>query len=352
MNREKVFVGMSGGVDSSVAALRLIKRGYNVVGVFIKVWQPDFIHCDWEKERLDAMRVAAHLGISFLTFDAEIAYKKEVADYMIHAYETGYTPNPDVMCNEHVKFGAFFDWAKANGADKVATGHYARIAERDGIFHLLRGTDSSKDQSYFLWRIHASLFPSILFPVGDSVKTEIRKEAKDALIPIFDKADSQGVCFLGEINMKDFLAHYIPLNEGDVLDEWGSIIGTHSGALLYTLGERHGFTTSIKSAGSKAQYVIDRNLEKNTITVASHPPTLTKGARIQLADTNALGIGLVGSTVAQFRYRQTPVRVAITVGENHSAILSTAETAVTIPMRGQSCVLYRGDECCGGGIIS
>jgi tRNA-specific 2-thiouridylase len=273
---ETVFVGMSGGVDSSVAAKRLIELGYRVVGVFIKVWQPDFIVCEWEKERLDAMRVAAHLGIPFLTFNAEETYKKEVADYMIHAYEAGYTPNPDVMCNEHVKFGSFFNWARGLGADKIATGHYARTVTKNGVTQLLRGIDTSKDQSYFLWRIPKEVLQYVIFPVGDTLKLDVRKEAEDAGIPTFAKSDSQGVCFLGDIDMKEFLSHFIQLSSGPVLNEAGTQIGTHNGALLYTIGERHGFSVETKKDSNVPQYVIRRNLEENTITVAGEPLMITE----------------------------------------------------------------------------
>jgi len=172
MKKETVFVGLSGGVDSSVAALRLIEKGYRVVGVFIKTWQPDFIICNWEKERLDAMRVAASLDIPFLTFNATEAYKNDVADYMIAEYVRGRTPNPDVMCNKQVKFGAFLDFALKEGADKVATGHYARVEKEGGRHILKRGIDKTKDQSYFLWTLTEKQLAKILFPVGDTAKEE------------------------------------------------------------------------------------------------------------------------------------------------------------------------------------
>ena len=351
---ETVFVGMSGGVDSSVAAKRLIERGYRVVGVFMKVWQPDFIVCEWEKERTDAMRVAAHLGIPFLTFNAEESYKKEVADYMIHAYEAGYTPNPDVMCNEHVKFGSFFNWARAQGADKIATGHYARTTvTKDGVTQLFRGIDASKDQSYFLWRIPKEVLPYVIFPVGDTLKLDVRKEAEDAGIPTFAKSDSQGVCFLGDINMKEFLSHFIQLSSGPVLNEAGTQIGRHSGALLYTIGERHGFNVDTKGNSNAPQYIISRDLKENTITVAREPLTISEKNEIMLTDTRQIGSGFTSVMSAQFRYRQSPVPVQIEIADDQNVILHSAVTSsILAPMSGQSCVLYRGDECCGGGVIS
>ncbi len=213
-----IFVGLSGGVDSSVAAKRLVEAGHTVIGVFIKTWHPAFLACTEESDRLDAMRVAAHLNIPFLTFDAVEAYKSTVADYMIREYAEGRTPNPDVMCNKNVKFGAFLDWALKQGADAVATGHYARIEVREGVPVLLRGKDPDKDQSYFLWSLSHEKLSRIIFPLGESMKHNVRKEAEGAGIPVFDKRDSQGICFLGDVDIKGFLSHYIPLQKGNVLD--------------------------------------------------------------------------------------------------------------------------------------
>jgi tRNA-uridine 2-sulfurtransferase len=348
----RVFVGMSGGVDSSVAAKRLLDRGYDVVGVFIKVWQPDFIHCDWERERLDAMRVAAHLGIPFLTMNAEDVYKREVADYMIRSYEAGITPNPDVMCNEHVKFGAFYEWAKANGADKIATGHYAQAKSVSDIMHLYRAVDPSKDQSYFLWRIKQHVLEDVLFPIGDTLKSDIRAEALRAHIPTATKSDSQGICFLGQIDMYTFLSQYIDLKEGAVLNEDGVTIGTHRGALLYTQGQRHGFTVSAQGS-QMPHYVVSRDRERNTITVSTNPYAHEARTSIHLSEINMLGSGLSSSVLHGVpRYHAVPVLVTVESRENGSAILSRATGDMHEWVTGQSCVLYREDECVGGGVIS
>jgi tRNA-uridine 2-sulfurtransferase len=350
---KRVFVGMSGGVDSSVAAKRLIQRGYDVTGVFIKVWQPDFIHCDWEKERLDAMRVAAHLGIPFLTMNAEDAYKREVAEYMVNAYKDGLTPNPDVMCNEFVKFGAFFTWAREHGADYVATGHYAQVKETAGVFSLHKAVDTSKDQSYFLARIHNDVLPYVLFPIGDTLKSDIRKEAERARIPTATKADSQGICFLGQIDMKTFLGHYLELVPGKVLDTNGQTIGEHSGALLYTIGQRHGFQTHQSGGDARPQYVIGRNLEDNTITVDTSAPQSADTINITLRHIHRLGNGFTTSMHAVFRYHGESEPVEVTESKDGTTvILHTANTSVHTPAKGQVCVLYSGDECCGSGIIS
>ena len=270
----KVFVGMSGGVDSSVSALLLKKAGYDVTGVFIKVWQPDWITCNWKEERIEAMRVAAHIGIQFVTLDLVQEYKTEVIDYMIAEYKAGRTPNPDVMCNREVKFGAFWRWARAQGAHFVATGHYARVCKSEpdtssseraskpagfvlcswppparpagrrcaaqcpsefvsgSDFSLLTGTDNNKDQSYFLWTLNQDDLEHIMFPVGHLTKPQVRALATKHKLPNAEKKDSQGLCFIGKIDVKEFLSHYIRTEKGNVLNERGEIIGTHEGALL------------------------------------------------------------------------------------------------------------------------
>lgn len=349
MQKERVFVGLSGGVDSSVAAKRLIDAGYDVTGVFIKTWQPDFIPCTWEAERRDAMRVAAVLDIPFLTCDAETAYRDEVAAYMIREYTAGRTPNPDVMCNKYVKFGVFLEFAREHGVDTVATGHYARVEEQEGDYILKRGIDTEKDQSYFLWTLTTAQRASILFPVGNSTKAAIRKEAEHAGLPTFAKADSQGICFLGEINMKEFLKQYAKTVPGNILDTNGNIIGTHDGALLYTIGERHGFTVTRSTHKGVPQYVVAKDLALNTITVATTLRT-AQGTKIRLHHINWISAPRE-TCEAQFRYRQTPFHVQIEEKSDHTGTLSVTDSSIEIPSAGQSCVFYDGDVCLGGGII-
>jgi tRNA-specific 2-thiouridylase len=350
--QQTVFVGLSGGVDSSVAALRLKKQGYNVVGVFIKVWHPDFMVCNWEAERLDAMRVAAHLEIPFLTCDAEAAYRDEVAHYFISEYKAGRTPNPDVLCNKEVKFGAFLKFAKERGADFIATGHYVQRVESDYGATMQRGVDNNKDQSYFLWALQNDQLEFSLFPVGDSSKEIIRREATAARIPTATKKDSQGVCFLGHIDIPDFLSHYIELVPGDVLDTEGSVIGNHKSALVYTIGQRHGFSVFSKDTKRTQHYVIAKNIEANTITISNELPTTTTTTKIKLINTVLRQPLLVGTIYeAQFRYRQTPFQIKITSIEPDSIVIEPA-TSVEQPAIGQSCVIYSGDLCLGGGTIS
>lgn len=347
---KRVFVGLSGGVDSSVTAKRLIDAGYDVTGVFIKTWHPDFLTCTEEQDRNDAMRVAAHLGIPFLTCDAIDAYKHDVADYMISEYTEGRTPNPDVMCNKSVKFGVFLKFALLRGASHIATGHYARVREHSGTFHLYRGTDSNKDQSYFLWTLTQEQLSHTFFPVGDTDKPEIRKEAELAELPTFAKNDSQGICFLGQVDITEFLSHYVTVSPGDVLNESGACIGTHNGALFYTMGQRQGYT--IKTVGSESvpHYVVAKNILANTITVSTAPKEVV-GETIKLSHLNIIQKALPSTCEAQFRYRQKPFKVQIKIDENGYGMLTLLDKNIELPSLGQSCVLYENDECLGGGII-
>ena len=349
--KKTVFVGLSGGVDSSVTARRLIKQGYAVHGVFIKTWQPDFLVCNWEAERLDAMRVAAELGIPFYTCDATESYKHAVAEYMIKEYTAGRTPNPDVMCNKYVKFGTFLEYARAQGASHIATGHYAQVQEHEGMFHLYRGADPDKDQSYFLWTLTQEQLGHTLFPVGDSLKSKVREEADTAELSTSQKTDSQGICFLGQIDMKEFLSHYIENKPGDVIDEKGTSIGIHDGALFYTIGQRHGFTVGVAGSESVPYYVVDKDVVANTITVATEPK-YTEGESLILGSVNCIQGFLPQTCMAQFRYRQKPFPVSCEVTQDGHVMLTVQDPHIERPSLGQSCVFYNNTECLGGGIIN
>lgn len=345
----KVFVGVSGGVDSAVAAARLKDAGHDVTAVFIKVWHPDWLVCNWEAERLDAMRVAAHLDIPFLTCDAVGAYRDEVATQFIASYARGETPNPDVLCNQHVKFGAFLQFAKTHGADAIATGHYAQRKDTATGPQLLRGVDPLKDQSYFLWALTREQLGLALLPIGDTPKDLVRTEALKRGLPVAQKRDSQGVCFLGHIDIKEFLSHYVTLVPGDVLDEQGRVVGRHEGALVYTLGQRHGFT---HTGGATPHYVVAKDVQQNTVTVSTAPRPHKPQHSITLHSTIFRDTVSVGDTfTADFRYHDnhpTLVTVTALTGNNASLTLTTTHDVVA---PGQSCVLYRGDVCVGGGII-
>lgn len=348
----RVFVGLSGGVDSSVAALRLKKRGFDVVGVFIKVWHPDFLVCNWEAERLDAMRVAAHLDIPFLTCDAEKAYKDDVAKYFIAEYLAGRTPNPDVMCNKYVKFGAFLDFAMDHKADYIATGHYARRTDVANHSELHRGIDPNKDQSYFLWTLTNEQLAKTLLPIGDTLKDMVRSEAKATGIPTASKKDSQGICFLGHIDIKDFLSHYTQLNEGKVVNEKNVVIGSHNGALLYTSGQRHGLNITTAEENRQVHYVVSKDVETNIVKVSVNKPILKSANEIILSDLVLRSKVDVGTIVsAQSRYRQEPFQAQITkISKNELQLKVITDTES--PASGQSCVLYLGTCCIGGGIIT
>lgn len=346
-NNKKVFVGMSGGVDSSVSAALLKKAGYDVTGVFIKVWQPDWIKCTWKEDRIDAMRVAARLDIPFITLDLEKEYKEEVVDYMIREYKAGNTPNPDVMCNRHVKFGGFFNWAIKQGADFVATGHYARI--KNG--KLLAGQDENKDQSYFLWTLTPDQISRTLFPVGDIEKSEVRKIARKLGLATAEKKDSQGLCFIGKIDVKEFLSHYIPHKRGDVLNEVGEVIGEHNGSYFFTIGERHGFKIVKKTHLDLPYYIISKNIDKNTITVANKSPEgyLPRAQReILLKDINwnQNTVPFGKKLSARSRYREPLQEIIISSGNK----VTFMESQYTLSS-GQSLVVYDGEVCLGGGII-
>lgn len=345
--QSRVFVGVSGGVDSSVTAALLKDQGHDVVGVFIRTWQPDWIECTWRDERRDAMRVCAHLGIPFVELDLEKEYKEGVADYMIREYRAGRTPNPDVMCNREVKFGGFLKWAIAHGADFVATGHYAQNV--DG--KLVKGIDSSKDQSYFLWTLTSEQLSHVLFPIGHLQKNQVRDLAKKYNLPTAIKKDSQGICFIGEIDMKDFLKHYIDVKPGSVLHENGEVIGTHQGALFYTLGERHGFTITTKGPHDLPYYVVAKNVEENTITVSQIPSSheISRGIMIiecvlrQNCQENK-------KYEAQIRYHGElkPCQISRKSETEYTVVFEESDYSLS---SGQSVVIYDGEICIGGGIV-
>jgi tRNA-specific 2-thiouridylase len=379
----KVFVGVSGGVDSSVSLALLQEQGYDVMGVFIRTWQPDFIECTWRDERRDAMRVCAHLGVPFLECDLESVYRDEVAMYMIDEYRKGRTPNPDVMCNKKVKFGGFLDFAMAHGADYVATGHYAQVEkqittepfeasnfDRGGVgtgleklacekgvrYFLKQSTDHNKDQTYFLWTLTQDQLSKTLFPVGHLEKSEVRKLAEKYKLPTATKKDSQGVCFLGMIDMKEFLAHYIEKKEGQVLNEKGEVIGTHDGSVFITLGQRHGFTITEKGTDDKRYYVISKDIQKNTITVSDDLQSITDSIEkeektihlSQVVFHNQLDEEKIYQ--ARIRYRQQLQECTLKWSTNKELLL-TFITPQLNPSKGQSCVIYDGDLCLGGGVI-
>ena len=358
---QKVYVAVSGGVDSSVSLALLKEQGYDVVGVFIRVWQPNFLECNWKEDKRDAMRVCAHLGVQFLEFNFEKEYKKEVADYMIEEYKIGRTPNPDVMCNQQIKFGTFLKKALEMGTDFIATGHYAKIESHKAGRYLLVGKDTNKDQSYFLWTLTQEQLKYVLFPIGGYQKKEVRKLAKKFKLLTAEKKDSQGLCFLGKLNVKDFLKHYIKEKPGKVLDQDGKIIGKHSGAVFFTLGERHGFKIFQKSPNEQPRYIVGKNIKKNTITVSSilpspfsprqHPYKLeyVRISKVNWVVGRASKTGEKLSCQTRYHGEHIPCCLSnVSIGKK-TATAEFSEPVLAVP--GQSLVLYDGSILLGGGII-
>lgn len=305
---KRIFTGLSGGVDSAVSTALLKDAGALVTGVFIKGWYPPWMPCTWAEERRDAMRVAARLHIPFRTFDASVEYKKSVIDYLISEYKDGRTPNPDVMCNREVKFGAFYRYAMENGADAIAMGHY-----RSG----------GKDQSYFLWAVPKSILNATIFPVGSLEKSEVRKLAKKFNIPVAEKKDSQGICFLGAVSVKEFLEKEF---------------GNDNPALLYTIGQK-------ASLPDGPWYVIGKDVESKKLTV-SRSRKKESVTEIKFKDSNWFSDSKQ-VTEAQYRYRGQSFG-----GEVKESCFISSVSLPDIPAPGQSIVFYRGDEMVGGGIIT
>jgi len=360
--KKRVFVGMSGGVDSSVAAWLLKKRGYDVTGVFLRCFNLD--GCA-EKDSEDARRTAAYLNIPFYVFDLEKEYKDKVVEYMVGGYRRGLTPNPDVMCNKEIKFGLFLEKALVLGADYVATGHYVRFG-RDGNF--LAGKDLNKDQSYFLWTLTRKQLKHCLFPIGDYLKSEVRAMARRAGLPTAAKKDSQGICFLGNISMMDFLKSRLPIKSGKVIDVSGKTIGEHEGICFYTVGQRHIGIKNYKSEAKgnqemKPLYVAAKNLKNNVLMVAEggdNPALYQK--EIKLAETNFIDPTFLSSVrtaggkmiLARVRYRQ-PLAEAILRKRRDGEVRLIFEKPQKFVARGQSAVFYepigRNLAMRGGGVI-
>ncbi|MBP7133966.1 tRNA 2-thiouridine(34) synthase MnmA [Patescibacteria group bacterium] len=359
-NGARVLVGMSGGVDSSLAAALLLEQGYEVVGGFIKNWSDSKDlwtgECAWRGERRDAFRVAARLGISLLTFDFEVSYRERVLGRMFQEYERGLTPNPDVLCNEEIKFGLFFEAARKAGFDYVATGHYAQV-ERDaqGIAHLIKGADAEKDQSYFLYRLSQEVLQHTLFPVGHLKKIDVRKEAALRAIPTAAKPDSQGICFVGKLNFHEFLRKKIPARPGPILTTDGKELGQHDGLDAYTIGQRQGLQVS---TGGTPWYVAAKDREKNAlIIVADHDHPLLRTQSASIGDLHwTREIGHDASNPAwelevSIRYRQTPERAHARLSADKTTLHLEFLSPVWALAPGQSAVFYQGVECLGGGVI-
>ena len=409
VKNKKVFVGMSGGVDSSVAAALLKKRGYEVIGVHLKCYNVD--GCA-EQDSEDARRAAEVLGIPFYVFDFEKEYKEKVVEYMVDGYRQGITPNPDVMCNKEIKFGLFLKKALDMGADYVATGHYVRsgVAELPArtavrslqrrapatsrfekspmatpIFSKLRSfstatrqhlryllfaaKDLNKDQSYFLWTLAQNQLRHCLFPIGDYIKPEVRKLAKKFGLPNADKKDSQGICFLGQITLKDFLGNYLPEKRGIVLNTAGKVVGEHSGAHFYTIGQRHlSVKYQVSGVGQKPVYVAEKDVKENAILVAEESDPALYKKEIELKNINFINsitqlLNYPISVYVRVRYRQPLVKAILAKSNKRQATWKLKfNQPIKFVAQGQSAVFYSvrrsftkrdwGYEMLGGGVIA
>jgi len=359
--KQKVFVGLSGGVDSSVTTALLVQAGYEVTAVFMQNWShsttlslrsgqaTDFAGCcNLEKDVSDARAVAHQLGIPFYVWNFESEYREKVLEYFFAEYEAGRTPNPDVMCNREIKFKLFLDRALKLGADKVATGHYARIEESETGFKLLKGIDPAKDQSYFLCRLGQHELSHALFPLGAMPKSEVRQLARSFNLPTADKRDSQGICFVGQIDIREFLKTRIKVSPGPIINPGGTVLGKHEGLAFYTIGQRR----EIGNIAGGPYFVVAKNKDLNQLIVSSDPfDKLLWRQGCLLTDITwvhqALDLPIKLEVV--IRYHHQPVLAVLTQeGESFKLIFDQAERAVT---PGQLAVFYQGDELLGAGVI-
>jgi len=342
--RELIYVAMSGGVDSSTAAAMLKRHGHQVVGVFMRPWAPPGFACGWEKERADAERVAAHVGIEFHVWDFSQLYGEAIAEPTVDGYRAGVTPNPDVECNRLIKFGAFYDRAMQSGADAIATGHYARIIQRDGHPMIADAVDGNKDQTYFLWRIPAVCLSHVRFPLGGMTKPDVRRLAHRLGIPVADKKDSQGVCFIGQLDFKAFLERGIDRRPGRVVHVDGRTVGEHDGAAYYTIGQRHGMNLR---DGHGPYYVVAKDMGRNQLTVGDEEDLY--GTTAKLVEQNWLAPRPKADERidVQIRYRSCAVPAQLGADD----IVRFAEPVRAISP-GQSAVIYRDGLLLGGGIIA
>ncbi len=362
--KQKVLLAMSGGVDSSVAALLLQKKGYEVYGAFMKNWSDTKNkitgECAWVEERNHAIKIATKLGIPFVTLDFEKEYKKLVVDEMFKKYKKGITPNPDIDCNEKIKFPLLIKAAKRAGIDLIATGHYVRIKKSKGKFELHRGKDESKDQSYFLYRQNQDDLSHTLFPIGELTKKKVREIARKNNFQNAEKKGTVGICFIGKINLKDFLSKKIKPKKGKILAPDGNIIGEHDGIYFYTIGQRlgprYGFEVDRKTSSDKMKkwYVARKDAKKNILVAApeGHPILLRKEIIVN-------DLHLIDETKKEFlkhkkvysRIRQVGELILSTLHFSGGKFKITLSRAITGVSEGQAIVLYSGTKCLGGGVI-
>lgn len=363
-SKQRVVVGLSGGVDSAVSAWLLKQQGYEVIGIFMKNWEDDddSEYCSSNIDFVDAAAVADVIGIEIEHVNFAADYKDRVFAEFLREYQGGRTPNPDILCNAEIKFKAFLDHAMRLGAEKIATGHYARVRERQGAFELLKGLDPGKDQSYFLHRLNQAQLSKTLFPVGELHKSEVRRIATDIGLPNARKKDSTGICFIGERPFREFLNRYIAQAPGPIKDERGRVLGRHVGLSFYTLGQRQGLGIGgVKEKGAQRGggehapwFVARKDLKNNTLYVVQghdHPWLLSHHVNVDDLSWVAGQPPSPGTLAAKTRYRQAdaPCDLHYPAPQTLALHFPDAQWAVT---PGQSAVLYQGDVCLGGGVIA
>lgn len=349
---KKVFVGMSGGVDSSVSAMLLKKQGYDVTGIYMKNWSQDLpgMKCPWAEDLADAKRVAVKLGIDFEVWDFEKEYREKVVDYMLNEFKAGNTPNPDIMCNQEIKFKLFYEKAMDGGADFIATGHYARIIDGE----LAQAVDKKKDQTYFLYRISEESLKHTIFPIGEMLKKDVKKLAEENGLHNAYKKESMGVCFVGEVGMKDFLKEYIDIQPGEIREiETEKVVGHHEGAVFYTIGQRHGLYISGNVGEVNTglpYYVVKKDLAKNVVYVSRNLNDENVWVdELELKDIVKRTEHIVESPRSKYsvRLRHLGELIPATLDGNTVKF----EHKIKKPAAGQSAVFYNDEICLGGGII-
>jgi tRNA-specific 2-thiouridylase len=355
--RKRIVVGMSGGVDSSVAALLLKREGHEVLGLFMKNWEDDDDdqYCASREDLIDAVSVAERIGIEIEAVNFSTEYKERVFSEFLSEYQAGRTPNPDVLCNAEIKFRAFLDHALGLGADYIATGHYAQVREVDGLYQLLKAEDGTKDQSYFLYRLKQAQLAKTLFPLGGLYKREVREIARREGLPNHDKRDSTGICFIGERPFREFLNRYLPADPGHIYSLDGRLLGRHMGLMFYTIGQRQGLGIGGQREGEgDAWYVVDKDLKRNRLLVVQG----RENRALYSNQLSALNLSWTAGSLphcnwvygAKTRYRQKDAPCTIVEVDEQRCIIDFAEPQWAVTP-GQSVVVYESRVCLGGGII-
>ena len=356
--KTRVVVGMSGGVDSSVTALLLKEKGYEVIGIFMKNWDDtdEFGYCTATEDYKDVQAVAQQIGIPYYSVNFEKDYWDKVFQYFLDEYKKGRTPNPDVMCNKEIKFKAFLDYAMDLGADYVATGHYAQVEQdENGITHMLRGVDNNKDQTYFLNQLSQDQISKVLFPLGGMEKSQVREIAEAAGLATAKKKDSTGICFIGEKNFTEFLSTYLPASPGNMITLDGKKIGEHSGLMYYTIGQRKGLGIGGGGESDEPWFVVGKDLQTNTLFVGQgyhHEQLYAESLyATDIHFTTDEKKSSPFSCTAKFRYRQKDTAVTVYLNEDQSEAKVIFDEPVRAVTPGQAVVFYNGMECLGGGTI-